>query len=130
MEKRNLFPTWTTGSAGGRDLGPGPGPGPASTLANVTRSTSTRSTSTRTNSRRRRIMAAASPRAPRLRILIPKNELSVSAVLGPNILVYKVSGFYPVLKLNILLFQDHCIIPLIGLEKTSPPGHVRRHLRI
>ena len=98
MEKRNLFPTWTTGSAGGRDLGPGPGPGPASTLANVTRSTSTRSTSTRTNSRRRRIMAAASPRAPRLRILIPKNELSFSTVLGPNILVYKVSGFYPVLK--------------------------------
>ena len=26
--------------------------------------------------------------------------------------------------------QDHCIIPIIGLEKQSRPGHVRGHLRI
>jgi len=40
--------------------------------------------------------------------------MSSVALLGPHLLVYK----------------DHCTLPLMGLEKQSRPGHVRGHLRI
>ena len=31
---------------------------------------------------------------------------------------------------TIIISQDHCTLPLMGLEKQSRPGHVRGHLRI
>ena len=34
------------------------------------------------------------------------------------------------LTLIMFLFQEHCTLPITGLEKTSRPGHVRGHLYI
>ena len=58
------------------------------------------------------------------------SRMSSVSVLGPKLLVYKVSWSLPILQISMVPFQDHCIVPIIGLEKTSRPGNIRGHLRI
>ena len=51
-------------------------------------------------------------------------------MLGPKLLVYKVSWSPPIRTIFMIPFQDHSIVPIIMLEKTLRPGNIRRHLRI